>query len=356
MQYCFCFNYYYSCILLLLLICTAGAATKLQRNESILAIQAFGDSFLDTGNNNHLISITKCNFPPYGKDFPGRKPTGRFCNGKVISDLIAEALGVKELLPSYHDKNLRSKDLQTGLCFASGGSGYDSLSSKINQVIPQSDQLQFFKEYKAKLKEDVGKERSETIIANSLFLISSGTNDILFRYFGTKLRQLQYDVPTYTDLLATWASNFFRDLYNIGARKIAVLNTSPVGCLPFSRTIGGGSERECAKDYNQAVELFNAKLSSQLASLSRELPQSTMIYVDLYNPLLHIILEPNKYGFGISDKGCCGTGAIETAILCNKLTSTTCSNASAYVFWDSIHPTEEGFKSLVSKLVPQLFE
>ncbi|PON93935.1 SGNH hydrolase-type esterase domain containing protein [Trema orientale] len=67
---------------------TAKAATKLRRNETILAIQAFGDSFLDTGNNNNLISITKCNFPPYGRDFLGGIPTGRFSNGKVISDLI----------------------------------------------------------------------------------------------------------------------------------------------------------------------------------------------------------------------------------------------------------------------------
>ena len=78
------------------------------------------------------------------------------------------------------------------------------------QVIPLSDQLQFFKDYKAKLKGAVGEEKSENIIANSIFLISSGNNDILFSYFATKLRQLKYDVPTYTDLLANWASRFFK--------------------------------------------------------------------------------------------------------------------------------------------------
>uniref|UniRef100_A0A803NKX0 GDSL esterase/lipase n=1 Tax=Cannabis sativa TaxID=3483 RepID=A0A803NKX0_CANSA len=66
----------------------AKGGTKLRKNESILAIQAFGDSFLDTGNNNHLISITKCDFPPYGRDFLGGKPTGRFTDGKVFSDLF----------------------------------------------------------------------------------------------------------------------------------------------------------------------------------------------------------------------------------------------------------------------------
>ena len=87
-----------------------------------------------------------------------------------------------------------------------------------------------------------------------------------------------------------------QDLYGLGARKFAVLNTSPLGCLPFSRTVGGGIDRKCADEYNEAVRVFNAKLSSLLVQLSSELAESTMVYVDLYNPLLDIILESNQYG------------------------------------------------------------
>lgn len=61
---------------------------KLICNVTVSAIFAFGDSILDTGNNNNLISTIKSNFPPYGRDFMGGKPTGRFSNGKVPSDLI----------------------------------------------------------------------------------------------------------------------------------------------------------------------------------------------------------------------------------------------------------------------------
>ena len=57
-------------------------------NETIPAVIIFGDSIVDTGNNNNLATIAKCNFPPYGKDFPGQIPTGRFGNGKVPPDLI----------------------------------------------------------------------------------------------------------------------------------------------------------------------------------------------------------------------------------------------------------------------------
>jgi hypothetical protein len=40
-------------------------------------------------------------------------------------------LGIKELLPAYLDKNTKVEDLPTGVCFASGGSGYDSLAPTI---------------------------------------------------------------------------------------------------------------------------------------------------------------------------------------------------------------------------------
>lgn len=40
--------------------------------------------------------------------------------------------------------------------------------------------------------------------------------------------------------------------------------------------------------------------------------------------------------------GCCGTGLVEAAVLCN-LKSVVCEDASRYVFWDSIHPTEKSY-------------
>ena len=45
--------------------------------------------------------------------------------------LLAAALEIKELLPAYLDPNLQPQDLITGVCFASGGSGYDPLTPKL---------------------------------------------------------------------------------------------------------------------------------------------------------------------------------------------------------------------------------
>ena len=70
----------------------AGARTQRANGTgpAFPAVFAFGDSILDTGNNNQLLSIAKSNFPPYGKDFIGHQPTGRFSNGKVPSDFLGD--------------------------------------------------------------------------------------------------------------------------------------------------------------------------------------------------------------------------------------------------------------------------
>ena len=49
----------------------------------------------------------------------------------ILFHLLAEELGIKELVPAYLDPNLQSQDLKTGVCFASGGSGYDPLTPEI---------------------------------------------------------------------------------------------------------------------------------------------------------------------------------------------------------------------------------
>ena len=50
----------------------------------------FGDSLYDVGNNNNLNTKAKANYLPYGIDFPGGKPIGRFSNGRNFVDKICK--------------------------------------------------------------------------------------------------------------------------------------------------------------------------------------------------------------------------------------------------------------------------
>ncbi|MED6180793.1 GDSL esterase/lipase exl3 [Stylosanthes scabra] len=341
-------------LMLLLSLCkTTKGVMQLPANVSVPAVLAFGDSIMDTGNNNGLKTLVKCNFPPYGKDFEGGTPTGRFCNGKVPSDLLVEELGIKEYMAAYLDPNVKESDLVSGVCFASGASGYDPLTPKIASVIPMSDQLDMFKEYIGKLKGIVGEERTNFIISNSLYVVVAGSDDIANTYFVVHAR-IEYDIPAYTDLMSNSATNFVKELYKLGARRIAVLSAPPIGCVPSQRTLAGGIVRKCSEKYNEAAKLFNSKLEKDLDSLNRNSPHARIVYIDVYNPLLDIILNYQNYGYKVVDRGCCGTGKLEVAVLCNPLDS-TCPNPSEYVFWDSYHPTEGVYRILISQVLNKYF-
>lgn len=64
------------------LVVTAVAASP------VPAIYVLGDSLADVGNNNHLVTLLKADFPHNGIDYPGKKATGRFSNGKNSVDFL----------------------------------------------------------------------------------------------------------------------------------------------------------------------------------------------------------------------------------------------------------------------------
>jgi hypothetical protein len=51
----------------------------------------FGDSLVDNGNNNFLMTTARADTLPYGIDYPTHRPTGRFSNGLNIPDIISKS-------------------------------------------------------------------------------------------------------------------------------------------------------------------------------------------------------------------------------------------------------------------------
>ena len=50
----------------------------------------FGDSLVDAGNNNYLVTLSRANYPPNGIDFDGHRSTGRYTNGRTIVDILGD--------------------------------------------------------------------------------------------------------------------------------------------------------------------------------------------------------------------------------------------------------------------------
>ncbi|KAL6546547.1 hypothetical protein OROMI_022268 [Orobanche minor] len=323
---------------------TRNLASRSLTNSSIPALFIFGDSTVDSGNNNYIKTIARSNFPPYGKDFPNHIPTGRFTNGKLVTDFLASYAGIKEFVPPYLDPTLSLDDLKTGVCFASAGTGFDPLTAQISDgVISMENQLKYFKEYKYRMELHIGKESTRSLISKALFYISAGTNDFILNYYGPPIRRKTYTISTYQDFVIQLGQEFVQGLLNMGARNIAFVGLPPLGCVPAVITINSGnalSHRRCIERLSSVARDYNRLLQNKLTAMQNH--GIKIKYMDTYKPLDDMIKRPQQFGFEKVNSGCCGSGLIETSLLCNKH-SVICSDDSKYVFWDSVHPTEAAY-------------
>lgn len=80
----------------------------------------------------------------------------------------------------------------------------------MQSVLSLPDQLEMFKAYISKLKALVGEERTDYIIANSIYFVVAGSDDLANTYYTVGARRLQYDVPSYADLMVNYASAFIQ--------------------------------------------------------------------------------------------------------------------------------------------------
>lgn len=66
--------------------------TKCVDDKLLPALFVFGDSILDSGNNNYIKTTTQfqANWLPYGETL-FKSPTGRPCDGRLTSDFIGNA-------------------------------------------------------------------------------------------------------------------------------------------------------------------------------------------------------------------------------------------------------------------------
>ena len=86
----------------------------------------------------------------------------------------------------------------------------DTLNGFLNfqPAISLEDQLGMFREYSKKLEELVGVARAKFIIANGLFMVVAGSNDIANTFYLARIRQIHFNIDSYTDFMARYASAF----------------------------------------------------------------------------------------------------------------------------------------------------
>lgn len=322
---------------------TVGAPLSLKGVVPALVI--FGDSTVDAGNNNNMPTIVKSNFPPYGLNFAGHVPTGRFTDGLLVTDYVSQKIGLPLQLP-YMSPDAHGEAILTGINFASSASGWFENTAAHFNVMGLDGQFVWYNNWKAEVLKLAGPERGNFIISNALYAISTGTNDWVNNYYLNLPLQDKYPADKYTTLLTGYIRKYTMELYAMGGRNIVILNLPPLGCVPAQITLHGHGNSTCVKKLNDDATNMNLQIASLVEDMKKHTPGARLMLVDIFGPIYNAFQDPQKYGFKYARDGCCGTGDLEVSVLCNRVTATTCSNPSEHIFWDSFHPTSHFYSQL----------
>ncbi|CAN6282374.1 unnamed protein product [Urochloa humidicola] len=301
------------------------------------AIYVLGDSLADVGNNNHLPTILRADFPHNGIDYPGKKATGRFSNGKNSVDFLADSLGLAS--PPPYLALSSSANYVNGVNFASGGAGVSNDTNN-GQCVVFDKQIDYFSSVSASLAQSLGQAQALAHLSKSLFAITIGSNDIIHY-----AKSSSSDPQPFVDGLIQMLTAQLQRLYDLGARKLVFLGTGPVGCCPSLRELS--ATKDCSAIANDASVRYNTAAASLLSGMAVRHPDLSYALFDSSAALLQFINQPAKYGFTEAKAACCGLGDMNAKIGCTPL-SFYCSNRTNHIFWDFYHPTETTARMLTS--------
>ncbi|KAI4350128.1 hypothetical protein L6164_010640 [Bauhinia variegata] len=315
------------------------------------AFFVFGDSLVDSGNNNYLATTARADSPPYGIDYPTRRPTGRFSNGYNIPDLISQRLGAESVLP-YLSPQLRGDKLLIGANFASAGIGIlNDTGVQFLNIIRMFRQFEYFEEYQRRVAAIIGAPQAKRLVNQALVLITVGGNDFVNNYYLVPLsaRSRQYPLPEYVKFLIVEYRKLLQKLYDLGARRVLVTGTGPMGCVPAELAMRG-TNGGCSAELQRAAALFNPQLVRMLQGLNRRIGRDVFIAVNTQRMNKDFVNNPTAYGFTTSKIACCGQGPYNGIGLCTPL-SNLCPNRNLYAFWDAFHPSEKANRLIVEEIM-----
>ncbi|KAG8362693.1 hypothetical protein BUALT_Bualt01G0109300 [Buddleja alternifolia] len=340
-------NISYVCVIFWLILGFGDFVTPAESK----AFFVFGDSLVDNGNNNYLATTARADAPPYGIDYPTHRPTGRFSNGLNIPDIISENMGWEPTLP-YLSPELRGQRLLVGANFASAGVGVlNDTGIQFVNIIRIYQQLNYFEQYQRRVRELVGEEETQRLVQESLVLITLGGNDFVNNYYLVpySARSRQYSLEKYVPYVVSEYKKVLKRLYDLGARRVIVTGTGPLGCVP-AELAQHSRDGQCAEELQKAASLYNPQLVQMLNQLNNDVGTDVFVAANTNQMHMDFISSPQNFGFVTSKEACCGQGPYNGMGLCTAL-SNLCPNRDLYVFWDPFHPSERANRIIVQQIL-----
>ncbi|KAG6533151.1 hypothetical protein ZIOFF_007017 [Zingiber officinale] len=215
-----------------------------QASSCFSAIFSFGDSLQDTGNFAHTFFNTALSNPPYGTTY-FHKGTGRYCDGRIILDFIAESLGLP-FVPPF----LAGGDFSKGANFAFGGAVAVKSDPNWNHTLP--DQIEWFQKFVQ--------------------------TDPLFR--GAKTFVVPGNLPI--GCIPAWLGQYRSDKPSDYDKN---------GCLIWM---------------NNFSEYHSSNLQTELDRLKGQFPTVTIAYADYLNSGIRMFSNQAQFGITVPFTACCG--------------------------------------------------
>jgi hypothetical protein len=87
-----------------------------------------------------------------------------------------------------------------------------------------------------------------------------------------------------------------QNLYSINVRKVVVMGLAPIGCSPHYLWEYRSKNGECIDSINNIVREFNFLMRFMIEELGEELPDSNIIFCDVFEGSMDIIKNHQLYG------------------------------------------------------------
>ncbi|XP_051119040.1 GDSL esterase/lipase At1g28580-like [Andrographis paniculata] len=365
-----------------IILLPSNTHASLRKFKSIIS---FGDSLADTGNLARVfpsldIASDLGNFLqlPYGETFFHR-PTGRWSNGRLVIDFIAQKFGlpfIRPFLGSCADGNAFGctiDDFRHGVNFAVAGATaldkefFDKYGVEITFPFASlKNQLSWF-EHQFLPVVCLEPQDCKTYLENTLFFVGEiGGNDYNDPFFKSNktLDVVQEFIPHVVKAITSTVV----ELIKLGAKTLIVPGNFPIGCnskyltkYQSSNKSDYDPETGCLNWLNELSRQHNMALRAQLGCIQNQNPNVAIVYADNYGASMRLYHNPEKFGFSRlgSLYSCCGGEGpynISLTTNCGSPGSYTCPDPSKYICWDGLHFTEAANRHIANILVEESFD
>lgn len=301
-------------------------------------LYVFGDSLSDNGSDLNLSTAIHNLNPAFPLVPAAPGSNGRFSNGKVAVDYVAEGLGLP--LTAHYVTPPFLGGATGGTNYAQGGATSGTINASLPATIPNGMGGTLPTGFNG-VTSQIADYKASTAAAdpNALYVVWGGAND--FVHLGS--------VPTAPGCgtgaaaaVCTAVTNIaaaVTSLVAMGAVHIVVPNLPDLG--KTAQSIAGGPVVQAGA--TALAVGYNTGLASAIGGIAAATGADIKLF-DVFTFFDSVLADATAYGFTNTTDAC----LIGPADSINSVLSPACAAAGPdqYIFWDGIHPTTKAHQFL----------